>query len=156
MIILGIDPGTTRIGYGFVEWQENVVRCLSYGILRIDGPGHVDGLTQAAEQLSELISLHRPEAAAIEKLFFSNNQKTAMRVSEMRGVLLATLARHNLAISEFTPMQVKQFVAGYGKADKKQMQNIVRLLLKIDRPITPDDAADALAIALCYAPPRRG
>jgi len=151
MIILGIDPGSTIIGFGVIKQEGQGFTCLEYGVIRNPGKDKLADLQNTAAELSKIIARHAPEAAAIEKLFFTNNQKTATAVSEMRGVLLYTLAQHDLPIHEFTPLQVKQMVSRYGGADKKQMQKIVRLILKIREEIKPDDAADALAIALCGA-----
>lgn len=151
MIILGIDPGTTRIGYGLIELKGSSAHCLSYGIIDNTGKDRSFSLQHTEEEISKLIEKYRPDAAAIEKLFFANNQKTAIQVSEFRGVLLLTLAKHGLSVSEFTPMEVKRFITGYGGAKKPQIQKMVQLLLKIAEPIEPDDAADALAIALCFS-----
>jgi len=148
MITLGIDPGTTRIGYGVVKQSGNNLACLDYGILKTSSDKLV-GFKEAAEQLKELINKHKPDQAGIEKLFFFKNQKTVMAVSEMRGVLLLTLAENNIPIQEFTPLQVKQSVSAYGRAEKAQIQRIVQLLLSLKEPVKPDDAADALAIAIC-------
>lgn len=150
MITLGIDPGTTRIGYGVIKQDKNNLICLDYGILKVGG-NKLSGFKEASEELDKLIEKHHPDQVGIEKIFFFKNQKTVMAVSEMRGVLLFTLAKHNLSIQEFTPLQVKQHVSAYGRAEKSQMQRIVQLLLRLKEPIKPDDAADALAIAICCA-----
>ena len=144
MRYLGIDPGTTRIGFAVIEDDGRALRALSWGILAA-----VDGAPGVADALDELIRTWAPDAAAIEKLFFLNNKRSAMAVSEMRGVLMLTLARRQLPTYEFTPLQVKQQVCGHGRADKLQVERVVRMLLKIRQPIRPDDAADALALALC-------
>ncbi|HXV26644.1 MAG TPA: crossover junction endodeoxyribonuclease RuvC [Candidatus Paceibacterota bacterium] len=149
MIYLGIDPGTHRIGYGIISLDGQRMLPLTYGVIENTGSDRAAHIRNTESSLDALIRKHRPDAAGIEKLFFTTNRKTAMSVSEMRGVLLATLGRHGLPIREFTPLQVKQAVCGYGKADKGQVQRIVRMLLKITEPIRPDDAADALAIAIC-------
>ena len=150
MITLGIDPGTTRIGYGVVRQDKNCLVCIDYGILKV-GSDKFTGFKEASEELKKLIKKHNPDQAGIEKLFFFKNQKTVMAVSEMRGVLLLTLAENNIPIQEFTPLQVKQSVSAYGRAEKAQMQRIVQLLLSLKEPVKPDDAADALAIAICCA-----
>ena len=150
MITLGIDPGTTRIGYGVIREDNNKIECLDYGILKASSD-KLTGFKDVAQELDKLIKKHKPDQAGIEKLFFFKNQKTVMAVSEMRGVLLLTLAEKNIPIQEFTPLQVKQNVSAYGRAQKAQMQRIVQLLLKLEKPIKPDDAADALAIAICCA-----
>lgn len=150
MITLGIDPGTTRIGYGVISQDKNSLTCLDYGILKV-GSEKLTGFKDAAKELEKLIKKYSPDQAGIEKLFFFKNQKTIMAVSEMRGVLLFTLAKNNIPTQEFTPLQVKQNVSAYGRAEKGQMQRMVQLLLRLKEPIRPDDAADALAIAICCA-----
>ena len=145
MIILGIDPGTTRIGYGVINKSRNGLSCIEYGVISKPSPVLV------MAELSKIIKKHRPEFSAVEKLFFFKNQKTIMSVSEMRGVILAALAINNIPTKEFTPLQVKQAVSSYGRAGKDQVQKMVRLILKIEKEIKPDDAADGLAIAICCA-----
>lgn len=150
MITLGIDPGTTRIGYGIISQEKNRLTCLRYGILDTS-KDKLTGFRQAEEQLNELVDEYRPERVGIEKLFFTTNRTTGMSVSEMRGVILLTLSKKGLPIMEFTPQQVKQNISAYGKADKGQVQRMVQLLLGLKAPVKPDDAADALAIAICCA-----
>ena len=150
LITLGIDPGTTRIGYGIVKQDKNHLACIDYGILKVSSD-KLSGLKEASGELEKLIKKYKPDQAGIEKLFFFKNQKTVMAVSEMRGVLLFTLAKNNVPIQEFTPLQVKQGVSAYGRAEKGQMQRMVQLLLGLKKPIKPDDAADALAIAIYCA-----
>ena len=149
MIILGIDPGTTRIGFGVIRNEGNCYESLDYGIIKNKGKDKLFDYKNTAKELSKLIKKHKPELAVVEKLFFFKNQKTVMSVGEMRGVIMLTLANHNLPILEFTPMQIKQALSGYGGADKNQVQRMVRLILNIKEEIRPDDAADALAIAIC-------
>lgn len=151
MIILGIDPGTTIIGFGVIKKEGQGFVCLEYGVIRNAGKDRSVDFKNTVATLSALIEKYQPSAAAIEKLFFTNNRTTGIAVSEMRGVLLYTLIRYGLAIHEFTPLQVKHMVSRYGSADKKQVEKMVRLILKIPQEIKPDDAADALAIALCGA-----
>ena len=150
MVTLGIDPGTTKIGYGVVKQDGNHLESIDYGILKV-GNDKLIGFKEASKELEKLIKKHKPNQVGIEKLFFFKNQKTIMAVSEMRGVLLFTLAKNNVPVQEFTPLQVKQSVSAYGRAEKSQMQRIVQLLLGLKEPIKPDDAADALAIAICCA-----
>ena len=150
MITIGIDPGTTRIGYGVIKQTGNHLECIDYGILKTSND-RLEGFKNAANELSRLIEKHTPDKAGIEKLFFFKNQKTVMAVSEMRGVLLLSLTENNIPIQEFTPLQVKQSVSAYGRADKSQIQRMVQLLLNLKEPVKPDDAADALAIAICCA-----
>ncbi len=151
MIALGIDPGTTRIGYGVVKHDRNRLSCIAYGILSNPGKDKFSDYIETEKNLTELIKKYQPDVVAIEKLFFFKNQKTVMAVSEMRGVLMLTLAKHKLPVQEFTPPQVKQNISAYGKADKKQVIRMVQMLLGIREPISPDDAADALALAICCA-----
>ncbi|MBX4189817.1 crossover junction endodeoxyribonuclease RuvC [Candidatus Parcubacteria bacterium] len=151
MIALGIDPGTTRIGYGVVEYSGNRLTPIAYGIIENLGRDKLSDFKDTEKNLTAIIEKYKPDCAGIEKLFFTKNQKTAMSVSEMRGVLLLTLSRHGLPIKELTPLQVKQSISGYGKAEKHQVQRMVKLLLNIKEEIKPDDAADALAIAICCA-----
>ncbi len=147
MIILGIDPGTTRIGFGLIEFDRNNMRCLDYGV--IDAGKGAGIYKNTVAQVSKIIKKYRPGAAAIEKLFFFKNQKTIISVSQMRGAILYALEIANLPIYEFTPLQVKQSITNYGRAEKKQIQTMVKMILKLTEDIRPDDAADALAIALC-------
>jgi crossover junction endodeoxyribonuclease RuvC len=156
MIILGIDPGTTRIGYGVISSEKNKITCLEYGIIENQGQDKFLYFSNTVAELKKIIKKHNPEAAGIERLFFTKNQKTAMAVSEMRGILLFTLYGAGLPIIEFTPLQVKSFISGYGSADKKQVQKMVKLLLNLKDDIRPDDAADALAIAICCLGQLRG
>ena len=151
MIVIGIDPGTTRIGYGVVEYNKSRLTCLAYGTIGKEKIDRFDNLKGVETDLSEIIKKYKPNRAGIEKLFFFKNQKTVMGVSEMRGVLLLTLAKNNLPIFEFTPPQVKQAISAYGKAEKGQVQRMVQLLLNLKEPIKPDDAADALALAISGA-----
>ena len=156
MIILGIDPGTTRIGYGLINSEKNKLTCLEYGIIENQGKDKFLYFSNTVAELNKIIKKYNPQAAGIERLFFTKNQKTAMAVSEMRGILLLTLYQANLPIVEFTPLQVKSFISGYGSADKKQVQKMVKLLLNLKEDIRPDDAADALAIAICCSGQLRG
>lgn len=149
MIVLGIDPGTARIGYGIISSERNRLSCLDYGILKNTSTDKLYNFQETEKSLSRLIKKYKPDIAGIEKLFFFKNQKTVMAVSEMRGVLLLTLAKHNIPVQEFTPPQVKQNISAYGRAQKDQVQRMIKLLLNLKDPIKPDDAADALAIAIC-------
>lgn len=145
MVILGIDPGTTRIGFGVIEALNGKITCTKYGLIPEPSP------TNVMAELGRLIKTYKPDVAAVEKLFFFKNQKTIISVSEMRGVILTALTINNVPIREFTPLQVKQAVSGYGRASKGQVQQMVKLILGVKKPIEPDDAADGLAIAICCA-----
>ena len=148
---LGIDPGTTIIGYGVLELDQGKVRCLDYGVIRNPGKDSSADQQATARSITELIHKYKPDKAAVEKLFFFKNKKSVMAVSEMRGIIMLSLHQAGLPVSEFTPLQVKQRICGHGRADKGQIQKMMRLLLKLQEEIRPDDAADALAIALCCA-----
>ena len=146
MVILGVDPGTTRMGYGVIQKDKNSLRCVDYGL--------ISGSSSKKEligELNQLIAAYRPDVAAVEKLFFFKNQKTIMAVSEMRGIVLAGLALADIPVYEYTPLEVKQSVSNYGRAGKDQVQKMVRLILNLKTKIRPDDAADGLAIAICCA-----
>jgi crossover junction endodeoxyribonuclease RuvC len=151
MVILGIDPGTTRIGIGVIDETGHQLSPVHYGIIGGSGKDKWLDYKTISEQLSKIISKYKPERAGLERLFFSKNQTTAMSVGEARGVIILTLANHGVPITEFTPQQVKQAVSAYGGAGKAQVERMVRLILNIKDPIKPDDAADALAIAICCA-----
>lgn len=150
--ILGIDPGTTIIGYGLIETGHDGLSCLGYGVLRVKaGTESENRVSLVYDFLGKLIKKYQPDKAAIEKLFFFKNAKTITRVSETRGVLLLALQKNGVPIQEFTPLQVKRSVSNYGRADKKQIQKNVSLVLRLKKVPEPDDAADALAIAICCA-----
>ena len=145
MVILGIDPGTTRIGFGIINSDKGKLTCVRYGLLSEPSPAGV------MREIGQISDTYKPDMAAVEKLFFFKNQKTIISVSEMRGVIMAALAINNVPTKEFTPLQVKQAVSSYGRAGKDQVQHMVKLILGIKEPIKPDDAADGLAIAICCA-----
>lgn len=151
MRILGIDPGTTRIGFGVIDTDKRQPTLIEYGIIGGSGKDKWLDYRSISEQLAKIIIAHKPDKAGLERLFFTKNQKTAMSVGEVRGVMILTLALHGVPMVEFTPQQVKQAVSAYGAAGKAQVERMVRLILNIKDPIKPDDAADALAIAICCA-----
>ena len=151
MVILGIDPGTTRIGYGVIRKEANKLVCIDYGLIASTNSEKKADLGIAITDLSRLIRLHKPDIASTEKLFFFKNAKTVMAVSEMRGAIISILSQNSIPIHEFTPLQVKQAVSSYGRAGKDQVQRMVKLILGIRDDIKPDDAADGLAIAICCA-----
>ena len=152
MLVIGIDPGTATTGYGLVrELQDGSLQVVDYGvILTAAGLPMAERLLELHHRLAEILLLHRPDSGAVEKLFFSRNVTTAITVGQARGVALMTLAQSRLGITEYTPMEIKQAVAGYGGADKSQVQQMVRALLSLAETPHPDDAADALAIAICH------
>lgn len=152
MIILGIDPGFGITGYGVIEYRANNFRMLEYGVISTKSTERFTSrLIQISDKIEELIAKYNPDAVAIEELFFNNNAKTVIAAAQGRGVAVATCAKHYIPVFEYTPLQVKQNITGYGRADKKQIQMMVKMLLKLNEIPKPDDAADALAIAMCHA-----
>lgn len=151
MITLGIDPGTARLGYGVVESAQDPI-LHDYGVIETaasaEMPQRLSGLFDA---VTSLIAEHRPDVLAVEQLFFARNVTTAISVGQARGVVLLAAARAGVPVAEYSPSEVKHAVVGYGKADKAQMQEMVRIILQLEHAPHPDDAADALAIALCHA-----
>jgi len=150
MRILGIDPGTGILGFGIVDYENNKLLLVDAGVIRT--PVHhpdAERLLIIYDELKQLIEEFKPDQMAVEKLFFARNVTTAMTVAQARGVVLLLGQQHKLGLHEFTPLQIKQSVTGYGKADKKQMQEMVRVLLQLKEIPKPDDAADALATAIC-------
>ena len=151
MRVLGVDPGLAITGYGVVEEVGGDLQSLAFGVIRTPSdhalPTRLQSIYQAVRALA---TKWKPEAAAVEELFFSTNVRTAMSVGQARGVTLLALADASLRVAEYTPLSIKQAVTGYGKADKAQMQDMVRLLLALPEVPRPDDAADALAVAICH------
>ena len=152
MIVLGIDPGDTLIGYGVIKKTGSKLSLVDCGCVKTKtGAKAGEKLHELEEKLTEVILKHKPSLCGVEDIFFFKNFKTAIKVAQARGVILATCRRHNIEISEFTPLQIKQAVTGYGQAQKKQVQKMVGLILKLDEPIVQDDTADAVAAAICAA-----
>ncbi len=152
MIVLGIDPGTARLGYGVVERQGSQLTMRDYGCLETVNDRPLEQrLLLIHEGITELIETHRPQAMGVERLFFNKNVQTAMAVGQARGVVLLTAAEHGLPVLEYGPHEVKLAVTGYGRAPKDQVQRMVQLVLSMSELPRPDDAADALAVAVCAA-----
>ncbi len=152
MIILGIDPGFAITGYGVIECQGNRLRMLQYGVVSTKaGTPFTWRLLQIRDQLSEILNTYQPDACAVEELFFNSNTTTAIQVAQGRGVAITTVADRGIPIYEYTPLEVKRTVVGYGRAEKKQVQQMVKVMLKLEAIPKPDDAADALAIAICHS-----
>jgi crossover junction endodeoxyribonuclease RuvC len=152
MLVIGIDPGTATTGYGLVrENQDGSLSALDYGAILTpaDMPMPLR-LLELYKKIQEILFLHRPESGAVEKLFFQRNVSTAISVGQARGVALLALAQSGIDVLEYTPLEVKQAVVGYGGADKGQVQAMVKAILNLDEIPAPDDAADALAIAICH------
>lgn len=156
MIILGIDPGTSRIGYAILEKENGSANLLACGCLEVKSKSQAERLGEIADLISELSSKFRPQVLAVEKLFFTKNAKTALSVAEARGVIINSANTLGLKVLEFTPLEVKIAVTGYGKAEKHQVQKMVCNILKLKEIPQSDDAADAIAIALtaCYTNPK--
>lgn len=150
MIILGVDPGSERTGYGIIVKRPRApLELLTYGCITTPRTKtRAERLVVLEKELTALLSLYKPDVAAVESLFFFKNLKTVMPVSEARGVILLTLAKKKLPIYEFSPLQVKMVVTGYGKADKKQVARMVKEILHLEEVPKSDDAADGLAIAI--------
>jgi len=152
VIILGIDPGTAALGYGVVERTGGRLRAIDHGCLATSPDLPMpERLLAIHGLLDELLSLHEPAIVAVERLFFSRNAQTAIAVGQARGVVLLAAAQHGKPVREATPNEVKSAIAGYGAADKEQVQRMVQLVLGMAEVPRPDDAADALAIAVCIA-----
>jgi len=148
---MGVDPGLAILGYGIINHEYNHFSVIDYGA--ITTPSDMDlanRLKEIYERLSELIDKYRPDAFAVEELFFNKNAKTAIVIGEARGVAIVAAAQKNLNVYEYTPLQVKQAVVGYGRAEKVQVQLMVRALLNLRDIPKPDDVADALAVAVCH------
>ena len=152
MKIIGIDPGTATTGFGVIEFERGHIKLLDYGCIETKAglPPHVR-LQQIAEDLEYLVKKWKPDEAAVEEIFFSKNVKTAISVAQARGVILERLSSKGVQISEYKPNEIKETVCGDGAADKKSLQKMVQLLLKLEKKPHPDDAADAIAAALCHA-----
>lgn len=151
MIILGLDPGLAIIGYGILYATGNSFRVLSYGIIETYKEQRLtERLQLIYEGMTQLIEKYSPDEMAIEELFFNKNAKTAITVGQARGVEILAAVHHQIPVYEYTPLQAKQAVVGYGRAEKIQIQESVKLLLNLKEIPKPDDAADALAIALCH------
>ncbi len=151
MIVIGIDPGLATVGFGVIRADENSVIPLSYGCIRTSGEKKTpQRLLEIYTEINELLEKYAPDNIAVEKLFFTRNVTSAMGVSEARGVIFLAAQQKHIPLFEYTPAQVKQAITGSGRADKRQMQEMIRNLLKLDDIPRPDDAADGLSIALCH------
>ncbi len=152
MLAIGIDPGTAITGYGLVrEEEDGSLTVVDYGVIQTSAEHAMpDRLVQIYQQLKQIIDLHSPQSGAVEKLFFARNVRTALTVGQARGIALLALAESGVTIAEYSPNEVKQAVVGFGGADKIQVQKMVQALLELDQIPQPDDAADALAVAICH------
>ncbi len=152
MVVLGIDPGTAITGWGGVrEEADSSLALIDYGVIQTSASTPLAmRLRQIFEGIAALIERYQPQAVAVEEVFFSRNARTAMSVGQARGVVLLAAALAGRPVYEYTPLQVKQAISGYGNADKAQVQQMSALLLRLDTVPTPDDAADAIAVAVCH------
>jgi crossover junction endodeoxyribonuclease RuvC len=172
MIIIGVDPGTATTGYGVIETpflkshlkkpcsglKKDLLKkvknfsCLGYGIIKTSPSSKTaERLNKLHKELNGLINKYRPEILAVENVYFFKNLKTVIPVSQAKGVILLTAAKKKIPVSEFTPLQMKMAITGYGRAEKKQVQEMLKILLHLEKIPAPDDAADALGIAICCA-----
>jgi crossover junction endodeoxyribonuclease RuvC len=152
MLVVGIDPGTARTGYGLVlRASDGALQVVDYGVITTSASDPLPlRLLHISDRLTDLLAQHHPHSAAVERLFYRQSAASAVSVGQARGVALLALARAGLEIAEYTPLEVKQAVCGYGRADKAQMQRMVRTLLQMPGLPRPDDVADALAVAICH------
>ncbi len=151
MRTLGIDPGSLKSGYGVVDEQQGQLEMVDYGVIRTkpDAP-LAERLLTISVRLRELIERYAPDEIAVEEVFMATNAQSSLKLGQARGAILLTAAQAGMSVAEYTPLQVKQSVVGYGRADKMQVQQMVKVLLRLTEIPTPDDAADALAIAICH------
>ena len=151
MVILGIDPGSSLIGYGAVKNEKGKIACLDYGVVKIKAKENELRLVEARKSLKKLLAEIKPDKAVLEKLFFFKNRKTAIDVSQTRGVILLTLAESKIPVVEVAPLELKNALTGFGRASKGSIQKMVKLVLNLKEEPKPDDAADALALAILGA-----
>jgi len=152
MIVLGIDPGVAIVGYGVIEFSGMKFRHIRHGVIRTKaGLPLSQRLCEISEDMHSLLEMFKPDAVSVEELFFSKNVTTGISVAHARGVILLECRKFGVPIYEYNPMQVKQAVTGYGSAEKLQVMDMTKRILALDKVARPDDAADALAIAICHA-----
>lgn len=151
MIILGIDPGYAIIGWGILEYNANKFKVIDYGAITTEAHTPFPlRLNEIYSGMNDIFNRYHPQVMSMEKLFYNNNAKTVIDVAQARGVITLAAQLHNVQIAEYTPLQVKQSVTGYGRAVKKQVQEMTRIILNLDKIPKPDDTADALAMAICH------
>ncbi len=151
MRILGIDPGYAIVGYGVLDYDHNKFSVVSYGAITTEAgtPFHLR-LNEIYDDMCGLLDMFKPDCMSIERLYFTNNKTTGIDVAQARGVIVLAAAQHEIAIYEYTPLQVKQAVVGYGRAEKHQVQEMVKNILRLEACPKPDDTADAIALAICH------
>ena len=151
MRVLGFDPGSLKSGYGLVDEQQGQLTVVDYGVIRtVPDTPLAQRLLLISARLQELIARHAPDEVAVEDVFVAKNAQSSLKLGQARGAILLTVAQAGLPVAEYTPLEVKQSAVGYGRADKEQVQQMVKVLLRLKEIPTPDDAADALAIAICH------
>ncbi|MBI5765637.1 crossover junction endodeoxyribonuclease RuvC [Candidatus Falkowbacteria bacterium] len=151
-IFLGVDPGLADVGFGLIAQEKGKLKIIAYGSIKTKKEtAPAERLKQIASRLDKIIKKYKPNFTAVEKLFFCKNIKTGIAVGQSRGVIILTIIKNKLPMAEFTPLQVKQAVTGYGRAEKGQVQQMVKIILNLKEAPKPDDAADALAVAICAA-----
>ncbi len=151
MRIIGIDPGYAIVGFGILEYEKNIFTPVEFGAITTQAKTSFDTrLKIIYDDLCYVLDKYKPEEMSIEKLFFNTNQKTGIDVAQARGATLLAAVQRNISITEYTPLQVKQSVVGYGRAEKKQVQELTRQILNLSKVPKPDDTADALALAICH------
>jgi len=148
MLILGLDPGSTRVGYGLIKKEKNELKFVEAGLLKITSQNKSQRLLELEKSFNQLLKKYKPDIAAVEKLFFVKNIKTGLEVAQSIGVLTLLIAKHKIELLEYAPLEVKQILTGYGLADKAAVAKMVIRILKIDKIKGPDDITDALAIAI--------
>lgn len=154
--VLGVDPGTATVGWAIIEEENGVLRPVAFGHIATSKENTEENrLMEISADISAIIQKHKPEEASVEQLFFFKNKKTIIQVGQARGAIILTLEQKGVKISSYTPLQVKQSVTGYGKAEKKQVQLMVKNILKLKAIPKPDDTADALALAICHINSRK-
>lgn len=152
MVIIGVDPGYAIVGIGAIELKGSKFRTLDYGAITTEaGEKTTSRLRQIYNGMTFYLNKYKPDCVSIEELFFNSNKTTAIKVAQARGVILLAATNAGIPVYEYTPLQVKQSVTGYGRADKTQVQTMIKMLLHLDKIPKPDDAADALALAICHA-----
>lgn len=152
MKILGIDPGYAIVGWGVIEYNNNHFKALDFGAVTTQAHTPLsERLEIIYNSFNEIVARNKPDVMSIEKLFYNSNQKTVIDVAQARGVLMLAAEQNKIPVFEYTPLQVKQSVVGYGRAEKKQVQEMIRRMLCLDKVPKPDDTADALAMAICHA-----
>ncbi len=151
MRILGIDPGYAILGYGIVDFDNNHFKVIDYGAITTDKDQPMpERLKDLYSGISNIIDLYRPDMTAVEELFFNKNVKTAILVAQARGAVITAVTNKDIPLFEYTPLQIKQALVGYGRAEKNQVQQMVKVILNLDKVPKPDDVADALAVAVCH------